>query len=195
MISYTSAHKSGRTFRERNQTMHPNKRAWIVSAIVAGFVVIVAGCVLLATWRPVVSEARVSGLRLALPEGTQLVAAHQGRHGESRVLYQVPDKGYLETVELSDYYGYSDFYHEVAEANPEMISGNLHSGFYWAGSSAGYGEALSGLSTFGVGGSRYGYVYTYHTASDNGGVLVIRYGEAFPEKWLIRSIELADWEE
>lgn len=175
--------------------MH-KKRAWIVSAIVAGFIIVVASVVFLATWRPVVSEARVSGYRLPMPEGTQLVGTYQGRHGEPRALYKVPDKGgYLETVELSAKYGYSDFYHEVAEANPEMISGNLHSGFYWAGSSAGYGEALSRLSTFGVGGSRYGYVYTYHTASDNGGVLVIRYGEAFPEKWLVKSIELAGWEE
>ena len=178
----------------RGIKMH-KKRAWIVSAIVAGFIIVVASVVFLATWRPVVSEARVSGYRLPMPEGTQLVGTYQGRHGEPRALYRVPDKGYLETVELSPDYGYSDFYHEVAEANPEMISGNLHSGFYWAGSSAGYGEALSRLSTFGVGGSRYGYVYTYHTASDNGGVLVIRYGEAFPEKWLVRSIELADWEE
>ena len=173
--------------------MHPNKRAWIWSAIITGIVIVVAVVVFLATWRPIASEARVSGYRLPLPEGTQLMGSYNGRHGEARSLYRVPDKGYLETVELSDYYGYSDFYHEVAEANPEMISGNLHSGFYWAGSSAGYGEALSNLSAFGVGGSRNAYVY--RTESDFDGALVIRYGEAFPEKWIVRSIELADWEE
>ena len=174
---------------------HNNKRAWIVSTAIAGLVIVVAVVVFLATWRPVVSEARVSGYRLSLPEGTQLMGSYNGRHGESRALYRVPDKGYLETVELSDHYGYSDFYHEVAEGNPEMISGNLHSGFRWAGSSAGYGEALSNLSTFAIGGSRYKYCYTYHTESDFDGVLIIRYGEVHPEKWLIRSIELADWEE
>lgn len=168
------------------------KRAWIVAII--GLVIVVAVVVFLATWRPFVPEARVSGYRLALPEGTQLMGSYNGRHGESRTLYRVPDKGYLETVELSARYGYSDFYHEVAEANPEMISGNLHSGFRWAGSSAGYGEALSNLSAFGIGGSRYNNVYTYHTASDYEGALVIRYGEAFPEKWLVRAIELADWD-
>ena len=172
-----------------------HKRAWIWSAVIAGLAIVVAVVVFLATWRPFVPEARVSGYRLPMPEGIQLMGSYNGRHGEARALYRVPDKGYLETVQLSSRYSYSDFYHEVAEANPEMISGNLHSGFYWAGSSAGYGEALSRLSTFGVGGSGYSYVYTYHTASDNGGVLVIRYGEAFPEKWLVKSIELADWEE
>ena len=176
--------------------MHPNKRAWIWSAVIAGLAIVVAVVVFLATWKPVVSEARVSGYRLPMPEGTQLVGTYQGRHGEPRALYKVPDKGgYLETVELSAKYGYSDFYHEVAEANPEMISGNLHSGFRWAGSSAGYGEVLANLSTFGVAGGSYNNVYIYRTESDFDGALLIRYGEAFPEKWIVKSIELADWEE
>ena len=178
----------------RGIKMH-KKRAWIVSAIVAGFIIVVASVVFLATWRPVVSEARVSGYRLPMPEGTQLMGSYNGRHGEARALYRVPDKGYLETVQLSSRYSYSDFYHEVAEATPEMISGNLHSGFRWAGSSAGYGEALSSLSTFGVAGGSYNNVYIYRTESDFDGALLIRYGEAFPEKWIVRSIELADWEE
>lgn len=174
---------------------HKNKRAWIVSAAIAGLVIVVAVVVFLATWRPFASEARVSGYRLPMPEGTQLMGSYNGRHGEARALYRVPDKGYLETVQLSSRYSYSDFYHEAAEANPEMISGNLHSGFRWAGSSAGYGEALSRLSTFGVAGGSYNNVYIYRTESDFDGALLIRYGEAFPEKWIVRSIELADWEE
>lgn len=124
MISYALTHKSGRTFRERNhKIMHPNKRAWIWSAVIAGLAIVVAVVVFLATWRPFVPEARVSGYR-PMPEGTQLMGSYNGRHGEARALYRVPDKGYLETVQLSSRYSYSDFYHEVAEAN-QMISGNL----------------------------------------------------------------------
>ena len=56
--------------------MHPNKRAWIWSAVIAGLAIVVAVVVFLATWRPVVSEARVSGYRLPMPEGTQLVGTY-----------------------------------------------------------------------------------------------------------------------
>ena len=65
-----------------------HKCAWIVSAIIAGLAIVVAVVVFLATWSPIVSEARISGYRLSLPEGTQLMGSYNGRHGEARSLYK-----------------------------------------------------------------------------------------------------------